>query len=135
VHCCGNTDWSVLLDAGFDVLSFDAYYHAGRLALYADRVAAFIRRGGVLAWGIVPTTPLDAAGETARALLAKLEDGIRALAGRGVDEERLVRQCLITPSCGMGGLEEGEAARILELAAEVSHAYRRAHGLRPVWPG
>lgn len=132
VHCCGNTDWSLLLEAGFDILSFDAYYYAERLALYAAQVVPFLDRGGVLAWGIVPTDPLDCAGESAHSLLGKLEERQRALAARGADEGRLVRQSLITASCGLGSLEVTDAERVLGLVAEVSALYRQKHGLRPV---
>ncbi len=129
VHCCGNTDWSLLLEAGFDVLSFDAYYYAERLALYAEQVVPFLERGGVLAWGIVPTDHQDWAGETARTLLDKLEARQGALVTKGADEGRIERQSLITASCGLGSLDVGEAERVLELVAEVSALYRQKHGL------
>lgn len=130
VHCCGNTDWSLLLEAGFDVLSFDAYYYAERLALYAEQVTPFLEHGGVLAWGIVPTDPQDCAGESSRSLLDKLLHRQRALIAKGADEGRILRQSLITASCGLGSQEVSEAERILELVAEVSALYRQRNGLR-----
>ncbi len=44
VHCCGNTDWSILLDTSVDILSLDAYEYAHNLALYPKDVRAFIAR-------------------------------------------------------------------------------------------
>ncbi|MFQ5680972.1 MAG: hypothetical protein ACE5GG_02845, partial [Candidatus Omnitrophota bacterium] len=57
VHCCANTDWPVLLSADLDILSFDAYGYLDNLLLYPDALAGFLRRGGILAMGVVPNSP------------------------------------------------------------------------------
>jgi len=54
VHCCGNTDWSILLETATDILSLDAYEYAETLALYPEEVTRFLARGGIIAWGVVP---------------------------------------------------------------------------------
>ena len=36
VHVCANTDWSLVLDSGADILSFDAYGYFDKLILYRD---------------------------------------------------------------------------------------------------
>ncbi len=122
IHCCGNTDWSVLFESGAAIVNFDAYHYLGKMLLYPDAVARYLEGGGVLAWGVVPTTG-EAQGETAAALGRRLGDGIAAFAAVGVDEGLLRRQCLITPSCGMGSLEPALAERILDLLAEVSAGF------------
>ena len=33
-HCCGNTDWSILVDAGVDVINLDAFGYGQNLLLY-----------------------------------------------------------------------------------------------------
>ncbi len=55
VHCCGNMEWSVLAHTEIDVISFDAYSFGDKVALYPAEIDAFLKRGGTLAWGIVPT--------------------------------------------------------------------------------
>ena len=64
VHCCGNTDWSVLLDTSADILSFDAYNYAQSLSLYPAEVKKFLDRKGTIAWGIVPNQEESLAKET-----------------------------------------------------------------------
>ena len=58
VHCCANTDWSVLLATQVDILNLDAYGYLENLALYPDELRQFIDRGGYVAWGIVPNNEL-----------------------------------------------------------------------------
>jgi methionine synthase II (cobalamin-independent) len=125
VHCCGNTDWALVLETSLDILNFDAYNFAETLALYPTAVRAFLRRGGFIAWGIVPAA--DAAqvlAETADRLVARLEAAWRTLAGKGVPFDDLVNAALITPACGLGTLGEPAAERALALAAEVSQRLR-----------
>jgi methionine synthase II (cobalamin-independent) len=124
IHCCGNTDWSVVLGTSLDILSFDAYNYGETLSLYPDEVARFLARGGVVAWGIVPNSEQALSAESASSLLDRLTDTMDLLANKGVDGHLIRSRCLITPSCGLDSLSLESAARALELTAAVSARYR-----------
>lgn len=130
VHCEVNTDWSILMEADLEILDFDAYDHFQVMTLYPEELAAFLERGGILGWGIVPTLDLEAAAtETVESLEAKFEEQVAELERRGHDREALLSQTLLTPSCGMGTLSEELAERALGLLKELSGRLRE----RP-WP-
>jgi hypothetical protein len=127
VHCCGNTDWSVLLATNADILSFDAYSYAETIALYPAELGAFLGSGGVLAWGIVPNTAEALAHEDAASLQARLEAAMAALERKGISREVLIDQCLITPCCGLQGLKPETATQALALTRELSLRLREAY--------
>jgi hypothetical protein len=54
IHCCANTDWSVLLGTKVDILNLDAYGFIENLALYPAELRAYLDRGGNICWGIIP---------------------------------------------------------------------------------
>ncbi len=123
VHCCGNTDWSLLLETSVDILSFDAYEYAENLALYPDELAAFLQRGGVLAWGITPNTGA-ARDEEVDSLVERLLAAMDLLVQKGIHRDDILAASLVTPACGVGSLEEELAERVLMLTAGVSRAMR-----------
>jgi hypothetical protein len=128
LHCCGNTDWSLLLETALDILSFDTYEYAEALALYPDEVRSFLARGGIIAWGITPKT--DAVWkETVQSLVERLEQAIDLLVDKGVPRDDILAASLVTSSCGVGTLDEPAAERALGLTAEVSASMRRKYGL------
>ncbi len=127
VHCCGNTDWSVLLDTGTDILSFDAYNYAQTLALYPKEVQKFLGRQGVVAWGIVPNEENSLAKETVASLQDRLEEAMAPFTRNGMSFRQLIRQGLLTPSCGLASLSEDAAAQALELLAELSARIRKRY--------
>ena len=121
-HCCGNTDWSIMMAAGLDVIAYDAWSFGDTLGLYGADLARFIERGGYVAWGIVPASAEGAAVETGL-LISKMEALIgRTAAAAGVREELLRERGFITPSCGLGSLSVSEAEEILKKTAAVSAA-------------
>lgn len=119
VHSCAAVDWSILLNLDIDVLSFDAYGYFKSLLPYRHELTSFLKKGGVLAWGIVPTSEA-ARNEDAESLLSRLRFYWGELTSRGVPGELLRRQWLITPSCGTGTLSEPLAERIYELTAKLT---------------
>ena len=125
-HCCGNTDWSILLKTEIDILSFDAYEFFDRLILYPEELREFFKRGGILSWGIVPSLQADMlAVETTGTLIAKFEKQANRLKKIGLDFDLVRMQSLITPSCGAGSLTEELAVGALQLTSEVSQTLRR----------
>jgi len=116
IHCCGNTDWSVLLKRGIDILSYDAYNYTKELLLYAADIKNFLNSGGTVAWGIVPSSEA-VLGESKKALIERLKGGIKGLVDKGIDKDAI--SSIITPSCGLGTLDEGLAKKILELTRKL----------------
>ncbi|MCR4420042.1 MAG: hypothetical protein NUV99_07955 [Clostridia bacterium] len=123
IHCCAGVDWSIPLAAGFVVLSFDAYGFFSPLLAHSRELAPFLAAGGVLAWGLVPTSP-QAWEETPSSLARRWRGGVRMLEERGLDGELLRRQCILTPSCGTGLLEPDLAVHIYELTAATGELLR-----------
>ncbi len=124
VHVCANTEWPVLLDTGVDVVSFDAYSFFDKLILFSDHLVAFLNRGGILASGIVPTTAELIEGETTENLVDRWIGQLQQLEELGVPRDQVVKQTLITPSCGTGAVTEQQARRVLEMTRDVSALIR-----------
>jgi hypothetical protein len=122
IHCCGNTDWGVLLETHLDILNFDAYGYLENLALYPKELSAFLERGGILAWGIVPTDEAIQ-NEDGRSLSERFKAGIATLARKGIDPI-LLRRAILTPSCGTGSLPVPLAERVFRITSEVSKILR-----------
>lgn len=119
VHCCGNTDWSIFTDTpGIDIISFDAYNFLERILLYADNLGAFFRRGGMLAWGMVPTGDFSSKINT-RDLASRLDQALKLLINKGIEEKLLRNRLLLTPSCGLGTLTDGKAEPIFKCLDEL----------------
>lgn len=121
VHVCANTDWSLLTESDVDLISFDAYHYFDRFILFRHDVRSFLARGGVIAWGIVPTSNSgDIERETASSLVTRWKEEARELEGDGITLVSLLQQSLITPSCGTGTLPLALSERVLRLTREVS---------------
>jgi methionine synthase II (cobalamin-independent) len=121
-HCCGNTDWSVLLSTNLDILSFDAYGYLETLSLYPKELKAFLERGGILAWGIVPTSEAILK-EDAQSLVRSFREGVETLSKKGIDQT-LLQRVILTPSCGTASLPIPLAEKVCQLTAEVSKRLR-----------
>jgi len=123
-HCCGNTEWTILIDAGVDIISFDAYEYGETISYYPEQIKSFLEKGGVLAWGIIPSSEKVKA-ETPESLLKKLKTVVKNLASKGIKEDLIWEKCLITPSCGTGSLSVETSEKIFEYLAKVSRLLRQ----------
>ena len=122
IHCCGNTDWPLLLKRDIDIINFDAYNFMKEFLLYTGEIRNFLENGGTIAWGVVPSSEaIDK--EDAPGIARRLKDGLNSLIYKGVDKESI--SSVVTPSCGLGTLDEKRAEKIIELTNRVSQLWTK----------
>lgn len=120
IHCCGNTDWAMLIDTTVDIVNFDAYGYMDEALLYWREIKSFLERGGILAWGLVPTTTEDIKTASIELLIKKLDSGINKLADKGIDRNLINQNALLTPSCGTGSLDKDDAEKAMVMLHDIS---------------
>jgi len=126
IHCCGNTEWSILIDAGVDIVNFDAFGFGETIAMYPDAVRRHLNQGGMLAWGVVPTST-EIRNQTVDSLVSHFEKMMNNLAAKGIDKLQIAEQAIITPSCGTGSMEPADAEKVFEMNQALSKAMREKY--------
>ena len=127
IHCCGNTDWSLILDTSVDIVSFDAYTYSHTIALYQEALEKFLDGGGILAWGIVPHEEKAVNNEAVSTLLDRLTDAMAGIERKGIKRNKIIEQSLLTPACGLGAVSEEVAEHTLSMLSELSLAFRNKY--------
>jgi len=118
-HCCGNTEWPLLIDAGVDIISFDAYEFGDTISYYPEKIKTFLENGGIIAWGIVPTSE-KIVEESQDTLFQKLNTQVEKLAKKGIESSLIWDRSLLTPSCGTGSLSVDLSEKIFHTLLELS---------------
>jgi methionine synthase II (cobalamin-independent) len=85
----------------------------------------FLLDGGILAWGIIPAEEEFLEQETTPSLIKSLEEKIGFLIKEGIPEEVLMKNSLVSQSCGLFTLSEDLAEKALKLTKELSSAMRK----------
>jgi methionine synthase II (cobalamin-independent) len=122
-------DWSLLLEAPIDIISFDAYNYGERLALYPKELKNFIARGSALAFGIVPSIEDNFNAETLDTLISKFDNVLQYFVKKGFAERELLKNSLLTPSCGLATMCIESAEKALKMTKELSQKLRKRYGV------
>jgi len=123
VHLCGNPDWAFLLrEIELDILSLDALGCGRIFSRYTGEIKAFLERGGIIAWGIIPTLTAEQEQYALPYLFGKLEEYWDYLAQHGVDRELLVKQAWLAPArcCLINADGDATVTRAFRLLKELA---------------
>jgi hypothetical protein len=128
IHICANGDWAPALCSDTDIISFDAFFYFDNIILYEEQLTNFLSRGGILAWGIVPTgNPASIGQENVDSLYSLWHKQLNRLCALGFTDKQLMSQTLIAPSCGTGSLPLDLAQKVLLLTSQLSKKIRQTH--------
>lgn len=114
LHCCGPCDVATMLESGPQVISLSV---SDGLVDYAGYLGRFLKAGGVIAWGVLPSMgPLPAKPDRYWRRLSELWC---TLVERGVDPSELRQRSLVSPECGLARHQVSTARRVARLTADV----------------
>lgn len=130
IHCCGKCDWTIPLKSGAKIINPDAYTFAQNLSLFSTEIEDFLKNGGMIAWGIIPTLDKKAVlKETTESLIIKFKTAVNYLTKKGIDEKLITDNSMITPSCGAGGLSVDMAEKAMCLTHELSNQLKEIYNI------
>ncbi len=117
IHCCDKADWPLVIHSGTNIISFDAYGYIETVSIYPEEFTKFLRDGGYLAWGIVPTTDVIRE-ENTDSIKRRFDTGLEKLS-KSIPSTLLLSQILLTPSCGTGSRSVEEAVKVFKILVEL----------------
>ena len=122
LHCCAARPFERMFRARPDILSFDA--HEGLELFFAESQAPdFVRQGGMVAYGIVPTRPSLHALDSAKIFIRWLQS-----ASQVGDLQEFARRAMVTATCGLGLLDMSAVADSFGVAHSISKLIRALAG-------
>jgi len=128
IHCCGATDWSLLLNLPIDIISFDAYNYLDSILCYQSDLCSFVRKGKAISWGIIPNDEDLLSKESTATMYDRFAEALAPLTREGIPIRDLVRQSIITPTCGLASLSHDAVEHVFTLLNSVSDRIRRKYG-------
>ncbi|HHY39843.1 MAG TPA: hypothetical protein GX502_01175 [Syntrophaceticus sp.] len=130
VHLCANPDWSFLLNLDLDILSLDALSWGEVFSYYTEEIRDFLDQGGIIVWGISPTTDEQTKTVTVSELLAKLEGFWDYLAARAIPKEQILAQAWLAPDhCFFLNQALSNVEQSFSLLREISQRLREKYRL------
>jgi hypothetical protein len=126
-HCCGNADWDELLQLELDIINFDATDEViVDKFVNARNLPPYLERGSCIAWGIVPTIRDKCEAASSDAVEGAFRCAVGRLAGRGIREDDILGQSLLTPSCGTGALTVPLSEKVMAILCGLTDAVRKS---------
>jgi len=116
---------------------------------YAGSVAEFIRKGGIISWGVIPTESTTLATQTSETLTAILSDYWEVISqNTGLSSNQIAEQALVAPArcclsdlgqvdtsgktaseCRVSSVEEGLVEKAFAFLPELSQILRDKYGV------
>jgi hypothetical protein len=122
LHCCASSPLERMCRVKPDIFSFDA--DEGLDAFFSNSHALdFVHKGGIVAYGIVPTRTGINAADSARIFLRWLH-----AASQAGDPQEFAQRSMITATCGLGLLSESCVAESFGVAHAISKMIRGLAG-------
>ncbi len=124
LHCCGKTDWSLVFDSGFDIVSFDAVNDMGHFLEKKDLVRKHFENGKMIAWGLVPSEYLGYELDC-HTLVESFIGELKKITSPALSLNHILMHSIVTSACGTGTLSVDDSRNVHQWVHRVSQILRK----------
>ena len=125
IHSCAPGPWDWVFDSPAEIFHFDAYRYLPQVLESAKGFDAFLRKGGILAWGMVPTSMDQGHFPDPAQIFHRWVDLFHDLVKKGLRPEDLKGRSIFSTSCGLGGSTVSVSEEALRCLNEFSALWNR----------
>lgn len=118
LHCCSNTHWASVFQSGIDILSLDTGLSLEGVLDEKERLEVFIKEGGRLSLGVIPTAKESPLKLDAKEIKRELDAAFAAKLGNPGLTKKILSEAIYTPACGLALHDPNDAETILETLLE-----------------
>ncbi|NWG04880.1 MAG: hypothetical protein HXY44_18655 [Syntrophaceae bacterium] len=145
LHLCAEVNLPYLLELGVEILSFDAFQIGFMPKEYTQSVVEFIKKGGIISWGVVPTEFKSLEVQTPETLTSLLASYWEVISGNtDVSLDQIAEQALIAPArcclveltidaaerSKISNIEEKIVEKAFSYLPEISQILKKRFGLK-----
>jgi hypothetical protein len=121
VQCLEKCDWKIPINAGVDIISYDAYSNPNNLTIIPETITEFLLNGGKINWGIIPvinenTIKLSNIDSVSKRLFTTME----ILINSGVTARLVYNSALVSVQGNLDNLPLIFAEKAIILASQLS---------------
>ncbi len=102
LHCCGPGPWPWAFETTAEFFHFDASQYMDHLLEDAENLKKYLRKGGNIVWGIVPTGMVQGQFADPAELYNRWEDTVELLSKKGMEMGELTGRSFFSTACGLG---------------------------------
>ena len=130
IQCFDKCDWTVPINAGADLISFDAYNNPNNINIIPEQITEFIQRGGMINWAIVPAISENHIKSLTVDYLAKrLSTTMEGLFLAGVPMDLIYKSAMVSTNGNLDKLPVMFAEKALLITTQLaSRIAVRSHG-------
>lgn len=121
VQSFSKCDWTIPIEAGVDIISFDAYNNPNNLNIIAEKVNNFLIGGGHINWAIIPVTTEERVKKLKiDDIVLKFTKTVEELVASGVNERFAFSRAIVSVQGDTSHLPIIFAEKVLLLSAQLS---------------
>lgn len=121
IHCCGSCDWAIPIKSGVNMVNLNVFMFEKEIDLYLDDLKEFLENGGKIVWSVIPTLNRELLKKAdLKDMVSIFDNAVKYLTKKGIDEKIIMKNSLITSSCGTGTLSDDMAEKAMRLVRELS---------------